>query len=108
MNELSKKKSHKVTITDTAGYDSIGEDSFRLADDCRLREARMNLLKEKVSQLGESCRQLLQLSWCGNSMEEVATILNVTYGYARKKKSECMGKLVELVKQSSEFNSLKW
>lgn len=108
MNELSKRKSHKVTITDTAGYNTIGEDTFRLAEDCRLREARIDLLKEKLSQLGESCRQLLQLSWGGKSMEEVAAILNVTYGYARKKKSECMGKLVELVKQASGFSSLKW
>jgi hypothetical protein len=40
-------------------------------------------------------------------MEEVADFLGVTYGYARKKKSQCMGKLTQLVKNSNEFNQLK-
>jgi len=41
-------------------------------------------------------------------MDEVAELLNVTYGYARKKKSECIGKLIKIVQQSSQFKSLKW
>ncbi len=40
-------------------------------------------------------------------MEKVAEILGVTYGYARKKKSQCMGKLTQLVKDSNEFHQLK-
>ena len=40
-------------------------------------------------------------------MEEVAEFLGVTYGYARKKKSQCMGKLTQLVKNSNEFQQLK-
>jgi hypothetical protein len=41
-------------------------------------------------------------------MEEVAKIMNITYGYARKRKSECMAKLIMMVKQSSQYKSLKW
>ena len=41
-------------------------------------------------------------------MDEVAKKLKVSYAYARKKKSECMAKLITLVKQSPKFNSLKW
>jgi DNA-binding CsgD family transcriptional regulator len=66
------------------------------------------LLSEKLAEMGEACQQVLRLSWSGKSMEEVAEILQVSYGYARKKKSECMAKLVMLVKQSSKFNFLKW
>ena len=43
---------------------------------------------------------------CGKSMEEVATILHVIYGYPRKKKTEAMAKLIELVKKSPKFKSL--
>ena len=108
LNELNKRKTGRVTIKDIDGYNNIGEDSFKVAEECTLQQARKDLLNEKLAELGESCRQLLQLSWSGKSMEEVAEILKVTYGYARKKKSECMAKLVALVKQSSQFNSLKW
>ena len=108
ITELTKRSSRKVTFMDTDGYKETGEDSFKLADECVLIQSRRQLLEEKLKELGEGCRQLLQLSWGGKAMDEVAGILNVSYGYARKKKSECMGKLVSLVKQSPQFNSLKW
>ena len=108
LNELDKKNTRRVTFLDADGYDNLGEDSFKLTEDCILKEARRALLMEKLAELGESCRQLLRLSWDGHSMEEVADMLHVTYGYARKKKSECMYKLITLIKQSPQFNSLRW
>lgn len=111
LTELSKRKPGKVTISNfgvyTAGED-IEEDSFRIAQEFKLEEERKELLTEKLAELCEDCRKLLQLSWSGKSMGEVARVLNITYGYARKKKCECMSQLVTLVKESSRFNSLKW
>lgn len=108
LNVLNKRKTQKVTITDTDGFNNIGEDDFKMAEDCVLQQERRNLLAEKLAEMGDSCRKLLQLSWSGIGMEEVAQKLNVTYAYARKKKSECMARLIGLVKQSPRFNSLKW
>lgn len=107
INELNKRKSRNVTFTDTAGY-TAGEDSLQQAFLILQQDERKNLLEEKLAELGDGCRKLLQLSWSGKAMDEVAAILNVTYGYVRKKKSECMAKLVSLVKGSPHFNSLKW
>lgn len=107
INELRKRKSPKVTIDDTAVY-SLGEDPLEQVEEIILFEKRNDLLNQKISELGESCRQLLQLSWTGKPMEEVAKILNVSYGYVRKKKCECMAKLTAMMKQSDQFNSLKW
>jgi len=107
LSELSKRKTEGVTISDTMGY-TVAEDSFKLAEQCWQQQARKELLYEKLSELGESCKQLLHLSWKGKPMDEIATMLNITYGYARKKKSECMAKLIVLVKQSSKYKSLKW
>ena len=95
----------KVTITEDNRY-LPGEDSFLLAEESLLHEQRYQLLIEKVNELGESCREL-QLSWSGKSTEEVAVFLDYSYGYARKKKSECMAKLVSLVKKSDEYRTLK-
>lgn len=108
INELNKKKNKQlVEIIDDSAFD-LGEDSFKLAEDCILQEQRYKLLLEKAAELGDVCKQLLHLSWSGKSMEEVAQILQVTYGFARKKKSGCIAKLIALMKQSSQFNSLKW
>jgi adenine/guanine phosphoribosyltransferase-like PRPP-binding protein len=40
-------------------------------------------------------------------MEEVAQKLGITYAYARKKKSLCIGELTRMVRESSEFKNLK-
>ncbi len=108
INTLNKRKTRKVTNTDTEGFSNIGEDNFKLAEDCVLQQERSNLLHEKLQEMGESCKNLLRLSWSGLSMDKVADKLNVSYAYARKKKSECMAKLISLVKNSPDFNSLKW
>ncbi len=106
LNELRKKKLDKVTMHHFDVY-NIDEDSFKIIEEINLQQARRDLLAEKLRELCEDCRQLLQLNWSGKPMEEVATILNITYGYARKKKCECMAELVTLVKHSAEFNLLK-
>lgn len=108
LNVLSKRKvSAKVTITDE-DRSILGEDSFLMAEESLLQEERMGLLREKINELGGSCRELLQLSWSGKSMEEVADLLDFSYGYARKKKSECMAKLIRLVQKSEKYRTLKW
>src|SRR5690606_32863173 len=107
LNELAKRKSRPVTITEDEGY-NIGEDGFQLAEECQLQEERLQLLSEKIEELGDACRELLHISWSGKTMEEVAERMGFTYGYARKKKSECMAKLVALIKKSARFSTLKW
>ncbi len=108
LNELNKRKVGRVTFTDTEVYNDIGVETFKLEEDCRVQEDRKKLLDETLTEMQESCRQLLRLSWSGKPMDEVADLLKVTYGYARKKKSECMSALIKLVKQSPKFNTLKW
>lgn len=107
LNELQKRKTSNVTFIDTDGY-TVGEDSIRLAELVLQKEKRRNLLELKLSELGEGCKKILELSWGGKAMDEVALLLNMTYGYVRKKKSECMAKLVELVKNAPQFMELKW
>lgn len=107
INQLNRKSGRVVTFLDTEGY-NYGEDVFKQAEIDRNQHERRNLLLQKFKELGEGCRQLLRLSWSGLPMDEVAAKLNNTYGYVRKKKSECMAKLIALVKTSAGFSSLEW
>jgi len=86
---------------------NVQDDSLLIVEEYLLHIERKNLIQEKLSELEESCRKLLQLCWSGKSMNEVATVFGVTYSHARKKKYGCMSKLVALVRQSSKYNSLK-
>jgi RNA polymerase sigma factor (sigma-70 family) len=107
LNELNKKAVRRVTFTDTEGF-NIGVDAFKDAEIVNNQHERRNLLLQKVKELGDGCRQLLELSWSGLPMDEVAKKLQNTYGYIRKKKSECMAKLIALVKKSPRFANLQW
>ena len=105
LNELKKRGNNKVTIIDDVT--SITEEQEQQAEETEVFEQQHQLFELKFKELGQKCQELLKTSFKIKSMEKVAEILGVTYGYARKKKSQCMGKLTQLVKNSNEFQQLK-
>ena len=107
INKLQKMKRRNVTITGNEGFD-VNENVAENYEALLVQEKRKNLVEEKLAGLGEGCRDLLSLSWSGKPLQEVAVMLNFSYAYVRKKKTECMGKLISLVKEAPGFSALKW
>ncbi len=107
INELHKRKGHSVTISGDEGFD-INENVTENYEILLLMEKRKDLIENKLAELGDGCRNLLTLSWSGKRLQEVAEILNFSYAYVRKKKTECMSKLISLVKEAPGFSTLKW
>lgn len=107
INQLQKKQRSGVTFNDTLGY-TEGTDGLREAEVVQRQNERRSLLEKKFAELAEGCRELLKLSWSGKSMEEVAAALQVSYAYARKRKSECMGKLTDMVTASPDYKHLQF
>jgi RNA polymerase sigma factor (sigma-70 family) len=105
INLLNKGKRSPVTFTDTLGY-SAGEDVFKNAEQLALQDEKQQLVEEQLAKLGDSCRQLIEHWQKGIPLEKVASLMGTTYGYIRKKKSECMGKLIEMVKNSPAYKLL--
>jgi RNA polymerase sigma factor (sigma-70 family) len=107
INKVTRKKYNNVTFADDEGYSNlVSDDSFANAEQVKLAQNRKNLIETKLAELGESCRELLQYSWGGKKLEEVAALMNTTYAYIRKKKGDCMGKLIGLVKGSPDYKLL--
>ncbi len=105
LNVLKKRGKREVTIEDD--LTSISEQQEMLASETELFESRSLLFESKFKELGAKCQELLKLAFTIKSMEKVAQSLGVTYGYARKKKSQCIGKLTQLVRSSTTFNQLQ-
>ncbi|RAJ10977.1 RNA polymerase sigma factor (sigma-70 family) [Chitinophaga skermanii] len=103
LNELKKRGRKGVTI-DIDEQSTIGEDTFKQAEDTWHDMQQAHLFKAMFEQLGDRCREIIQLSLGTQSQEEIASALGVTYGYLRKKKSECMAALIAAVKS----NAKKW
>jgi len=104
LNELKKSNSKEVTINESVL--SKHDSALELADETELFEGKQLLFNQMFQQLGTACKDLLKTTFKIKSMEEVAKQLGVTYAYARKKKSLCIGKLTKLVQASPKYNRL--
>ena len=105
LNELKKVSNKGVTIDDDVT--STNEPTEELLAQTEVFEEKQQLFDLMFQKLGDKCQQVLKLSFTLKSMEEVAEKLQVTYGYARKKKSLCTGQLTQWIQEHSLFKSLK-
>jgi len=105
LNQLKKTSNKEVTINEEVLSKDDGAQEF--AFETSLYEQQQGLFNQMFQQLGKACKDLLTTTFKIKSMEEVAKSLGVTYAYARKKKSLCMGKLTGLIQASSEYKQLK-
>ncbi|SMG33037.1 RNA polymerase sigma factor, sigma-70 family [Marivirga sericea] len=105
LNEL--KKNGRTQVTSGSENLSIVDTTFEAVEETLLLSAKEALFQEMFQQLSDACQNLLKTSFKINNMEEVAKKLDISYAYARKKKSLCVGKLTELVRSSPKYNSLK-
>ncbi|MDN3664242.1 RNA polymerase sigma factor [Algibacter miyuki] len=105
LNVLKKSSNKEVTINEEVL--SKGDEAQEFAFETAVFGEKQALFAEMFEKLGTACKDLLKATFKIKSMEEVAASLNVSYAYARKKKSLCIGKLTELVRASPKFNHLK-
>lgn len=106
LNELKRRQRTAVTSLEAGGYEAT-EDAATLAEETLREESRDRLFRHFFEKLAAGCRQMIQLSWSGLSMEEVSAQLGVSYGYARKRKSECVAQLMGWIKAAPEYTLLK-
>ena len=105
LNKLKESSSKQVTIEDD--LPSMDDGREQAAAETERFELKYKVLEQKLSELGEKCREIITLSLQIKSMEALAEKLNVSYAYIRKKKSLCMKQLTELVQQSEVYREMK-
>ena len=106
LNTLKKINNKEVTINEEVL--SKDDDAAQFVFETSIFETKLNLFNQMFDQLGKACKDLLNATFKIKSMEEVAASLNVSYAYARKKKSLCIGQLTKMVQESPTFNQLNY
>lgn len=106
LNTLKKNNNKEVTINEEVL--SKDDDAAQFVFETSIFENKQNLFNQMFDQLGKACKDLLNATFKIKSMEEVAASLNVSYAYARKKKSLCIGQLTKMVQESPTFNQLNY
>ena len=99
LNEIKKRSILPVTNKEEDLL-HIGEDTFANADELENQEAQSKMFFNAFEKLGERCKEIISWSMKGEAQEKVAEALGVTYGYLRKKKSECMASLIKMVQSN--------
>ncbi len=112
LDELRKRGKAQVTISELRRLED--ENVEAAARNLYLHEERLAVLAQAIERLGHSCREIFKLAWTVNpesgkyySLTEVAERLNLSYGYLRKKKSECEQALKDRIRASPDFAKLK-
>ena len=103
LNVLNKN-TKEVTINEAVL--SKGDDAHELALETIVFGEKQALFNTMFERLGQACKDIIKATFKIKSMEEVAASLGVTYAYARKKKSLCIGQLTKLVQESPRFKQL--
>jgi len=96
LNEI-KKRGHSPVTKLSDDLSDWGEDVFAAAERVSNEEDKARIFLQQFERLGEKCREILRLSLTGHRQEKIAETLGVTYGYLRKKKSECMATLLSYI-----------
>lgn len=103
LNELKKRTVLQVTNNEDDLL-SISEDVFLLADELAEKQEQSQLYLRMFEKLSERCKEIITLALSDEHQEKIASQLGVTYGYLRKKKSECISSLIQMIKSEKKKN----
>jgi len=97
-----KKHARQVTNELPVEYsdEATSEAEWRQAE-------RYRLYLEKLNELDEPSRRLLEMDAQNVPLKEIAGMLNYTYDYVRQKKLDCLAKLTRLIRQDPRYDDLK-
>jgi RNA polymerase sigma factor (sigma-70 family) len=104
LNELKKRQRQKVTIAQVDGFEGV-EEAELLLHRMQKEENEEALFGQCFNELPETCQKIIKLNWSGMSMGDVAKTLGRTYAYVRKRKTECLKKLTEDIRNNPNFNN---
>lgn len=102
LRQLKKSHRKEVTIEPDNGFIVEGADIETSIIELEKRQ----LVQQKMAQLCIECQVLMQDSFNGITLKDIARKMGYTPQYARKKKCKCKNKLIELVKQDKRYKEL--
>jgi len=101
MKKLSRNKNKEVTISENEAL--ISEN----IDTPLEKTEQFKLYREKFAKLGKDCQKVLTLFFEKVKMEEISRRMGfASANYAKKRKSICKGKLVQLIESDPRYLEL--
>lgn len=105
LNKTKKSSLNVVTNEEDDVFTHIAGDANAPAEQLANQVAREQLIMSLLNQMG-NCKDVILKSLLSKPQEQIAEELGMTYAYYRKRKSNCMGQLAEMVKNHPTFKAL--
>ena len=99
------RKTSRITTKAEPLDHSTGEEE-KIVDIIDQKE-REYVYQKYFIKLNQSCKKVLTLVFQGKSMKEIASVMEYSEGYARRKKFECKKSLIEMIEKDPMYNELK-
>ncbi|HZH87558.1 MAG TPA: RNA polymerase sigma factor [Chitinophagaceae bacterium] len=103
LNEL-KKRSQKP-VTELHDYVSYSEDSVKVVEVYANQIEEEHTIMAILETMGDRCKSIIKACMGTDSQSIIAEKLGLSYAYLRKKKSECMSQLRNLVADHPVFKN---
>jgi RNA polymerase sigma factor (sigma-70 family) len=97
------KKRGREPVTKEVDDVSIGEDVFAMAEQMKQHDQKMQVFLQCFDKLADACKDIIKKCLGGEDQSVIADQLNVSYGYLRKKKSECMASLTKMIQSQLQW-----
>ena len=104
LNVLKQKKGREVTNMDESVF-NVEDEGEKEYEAYFVQEEKEQVMMALLSTLGERCQEIIRRCMQSKHQEKIAEAMDITYAYLRKKKSECMAKLGEKVKEHPLFKT---
>lgn len=98
INLVEKNKRRGVTNSIDDGYTQLAGSASPDAEEFANKIERENLVVAMLQKISERCREIIIAAYSGKHQELLAKEMGVSYAYLRKKKSQCMAELIQLVR----------
>lgn len=105
LNRIKKSSLRVVTNEDDDVFARIEGDANAPAEVHAAQWEKEQLMMTVLETMG-NCKEVILKSLLKKPQEEIAEELGMSYAYYRKRKSNCMGELTELVRQHPKYKEL--
>lgn len=103
MNELKKRK--QKPVTELHDYVSYSEDNAIIVEEYANLVEEEHTIMVVLEKMGDRCKSIIKACMGTDSQSIIAEKLGLSYAYLRKKKSECMSQLRNLVAEHPIFKN---
>ncbi len=102
-NKLEGNKTDQLSVVEEKNAAYLATEDINLEEEELQSTLKKKLLQQYFRKLNRMCQRILQMFYKGKSHDEIANSFQVTVEVSRRRKKECMEKLIQTIMADPEY-----